>query len=133
MRCSPLNYMIYSWVSSLLIDSFSEVNRMSQCTFLTSSPWPLTYDLELQTWPRCSSTWPPCKIKVCISVHSAGIARGQMDRQTAKRCQNTWCVNIKKCLVKIGYQALWPFYTRTYHDILICSNNLLRFHINISL
>ena len=26
--------------------------------FLTSWPWPLTYDLDLQTWPRYPSTWP---------------------------------------------------------------------------
>ena len=39
----------------------SEVNGMSQWTFLTSWPWPLTYGLDLQTWPRYLSTWPPCK------------------------------------------------------------------------
>ncbi len=26
--------------------------------FLTWWPWPLTYDLDLQTWPRYHSTWP---------------------------------------------------------------------------
>ncbi len=25
-------------------------------------PWPLTYDLDLQTWPRYEPGWPTCKI-----------------------------------------------------------------------
>ncbi len=29
--------------------------------FLTSWPWPLTYDLDLWTWPRYPSTWPTHK------------------------------------------------------------------------
>ncbi len=39
----------------------SEVNGTSEWTFLTSWPWPLTYDLDLPTWARYPSTWPPCK------------------------------------------------------------------------
>ncbi len=30
--------------------------------FWTSWPWPLTYDLDLWTWPRYPSTWRPCQI-----------------------------------------------------------------------
>ena len=29
--------------------------------FLTSWPWLLNYDLDLLTWPRYPSTWPPCQ------------------------------------------------------------------------
>ena len=29
--------------------------------FFTWWPWPLTYDLDLRTWPRYPSTWPPCQ------------------------------------------------------------------------
>ena len=44
---------------SVFFGRLSEINWMSQYTFLTSWPWHLTYDL--QTWPRYPPTWLPCQ------------------------------------------------------------------------
>ncbi len=54
-----------------------KVNRMSKWRFLTSWPWPLTYDLDLLTWPRCLEA----KIQVSMSVRSLRRAR-QTHRHT---------------------------------------------------
>ncbi len=38
-------------------------------------PWPLTYDLDLRTWPRYPYTWPPCQnssLHVCLLGHESG-------------------------------------------------------------
>ncbi len=55
--------------------------------FLTQWPWPLIYDLDLQTWPRYLSTWPPCQKSspsVCLFVRESG------NRQTHRQCQNSY-------------------------------------------
>ncbi len=46
-----------SWKSNKEIPLTCTVNGF----FGTRWPWPLTYDLDLWTWPRYSSTWPPCQ------------------------------------------------------------------------
>ncbi len=52
----------YSWVSSLAGPSGQCCQKSMECPngpFLTS--WPLTYDLDLWTWPRYPSTWRQCQ------------------------------------------------------------------------
>ncbi len=43
---------------SFFFGRLSEVNVMSKCTFFDLVT--LTFDLDLRTWPRYPSTWPPC-------------------------------------------------------------------------
>ena len=71
--CKPMNkktHMLWkhptssSWISSLAGPPWQCSQKSMECPngrFLTSWPWPLTYDLDLQTWPRYSSTWSPCQ------------------------------------------------------------------------
>ncbi len=76
-------------VSSLpcsLIDPSIIRQKTSVKHFLTCWPWPLTYDLDLRTWPRYSSNWPTHQrsgLYVCPfgreSVHR------QTDRQTMSK------------------------------------------------
>ncbi len=55
----PVIFLSFLFVTK--VTRLSEGNGMSQGTFLTSWPWLLTYDLDLRTWPRYPSTWPPCQ------------------------------------------------------------------------
>ncbi len=70
----------------------SEINGMSQCTFLTSWPWPMTlnYGLDLDILPLDFHT----KIQVCMSVRSAAIAR-QTQTETDTRCQNYYTHHVR--------------------------------------
>ena len=52
----------------LQVTRLSEVNGTSNWTFLTSWPWHLTYDLDLLTWPRYPSTWPPCHSSLYVRL-----------------------------------------------------------------
>ncbi len=47
-------------VSSWLLLYYYDTSHWKN-VFLTWWPWPLTYDLDLRTWPRYPSTWPSCK------------------------------------------------------------------------
>ena len=82
--------------------------------FLTSRLLPLTYDLDIWTWPRYPSTWLDvhAKIQVYMSVCSARIARRthiQTDTQThdvktiTPITSETWgvkmCQNVMPCCV----------------------------------
>ena len=61
--------------------------------FLTSWPWPLTYDLDLLIWPRYLSTWPPCKNS---SLHVCSFGQdSETDRQTDTRCQNYYIHHVR--------------------------------------
>ncbi len=67
------------------------LNIASLLTFLTSWPWPLTYDLDLKTWPRYPSTWPPCQNSspyVCPFGSESG------NRHTHRRCQNYYTQHV---------------------------------------
>ena len=44
-----------------------KVSRITRSHFLTWWPWPLTYDLDNQTWPRYGAGRPPCQIS-CLYV-----------------------------------------------------------------
>ncbi len=50
-------------IDEVIIDSKSHSPDMAnpKKTFLTWWPWPLTYDPDLQTWPRYFSTRPACQ------------------------------------------------------------------------
>ena len=63
--------------------------------FLTSWPWPLTYDLDLRlwTWPRYPSTWPTGQDS-SMSVPLA--MRVVTDRQTDRQCQNYYTAGADK-------------------------------------
>ncbi len=59
LRCNPTSHIpgFLLWQAHRQL---AEVNGMSHL-FLTSWPWPLTYILDLRTWPTYPSTWPSCQ------------------------------------------------------------------------
>ena len=66
--------------------------------FLTSWPWPLTYDLDLWTRPRYPSTWPPCQ-NPSLYVRPFGQdseTDRQTDTHTDKRCQNYYTRHVSQ-------------------------------------
>ncbi len=89
----------YSSVSSLAgeVTRLSEVNGDVPLTiYLTSWPWPLTYDIDLLTWPRYASTWPPCQ-NSSMYVRPSGEwdGRTHTDRHTQRRCQNYYTHHVR--------------------------------------
>ncbi len=49
---------LLSWHLHWWIPASSAIGNPEKKIFLTWWPWPLTYDLDLQTWPTYPSTWP---------------------------------------------------------------------------
>ncbi len=47
--------------------------------YLTSWPWPVTYDLDIRFWPRYPPTWPACKNS---SPYVCPFSRESDNRQT---------------------------------------------------
>ncbi len=67
--------------------------------FLTWWPWPLTYDLDLWSWARYSSTWPTCQnssLYVCLFAVRAWQTDTQMQTHRMTRTslyphrENNW-------------------------------------------
>ncbi len=86
--------------------------------FLTSWPWPLTYDLDLQTWPRYPSTWPTYRnysLYVCPFGRESGNTQTDTDRQTHRRCQNYYTRHV----TDVGFEnrILLPESFRHFCDI----------------
>ncbi len=84
------SYHSYSWVFQKVM-----VRLIEQ--FLISWPWSLTYDLDLPTWPRYPSTWPPCK-NSSLYVSSFGWdseTDRHTDTQTHTRCQNYYTHHVR--------------------------------------
>ena len=122
--------MSYSWVSSLAgpYTRFSEVNGTFQWTFLTSWPWPLTYDLPIQLWPRYSSTWPTCQnssLYVCPFGHESG--NTQTDTYTNRRCQNYYTQHVRNVgrnkIITVAWWATW--YSRTINTLTLNFSDII--------
>ncbi len=66
--------------------STDNVLRSQWNILLTSWPWPLTYDIDLQTWPRYPSYWPPRQ------KSSLYVCPFSQDSETEPHT-DTWCQN----------------------------------------
>ena len=85
--------------SSVLIDSSTTIvlptMHATKGRFWAWWPWPLTYDLELRTWPRYLQPWPACQnssLYVCSfgqDSETDGGTHRHTDRQTDIRTQAT--------------------------------------------
>ena len=90
--------------------------------FLTSWPWLLTYELDQQTWPRYSSTWPTCQNSspyVCPFDRESGNTHTHThaDTQTMSELYYTRHVTEVRCNHLHGsateissYQKSWRFF-----------------------
>ncbi len=61
-HATSYSYQLYSQVSSL--PGSQESMECPNAHFLPLWPWPLTYDLDLRTWPRYLSTWKNASLYV---------------------------------------------------------------------
>ncbi len=93
------SYHSYSCLSFFLVNGQdsqkSMVSPIEQ--FLTSRPRPLTYDLDLKSWPRYPSTWPPCKNScpyVCPFRWYSETDR-RTDTHTDTQCQNYYTHHVR--------------------------------------
>ncbi len=76
--------------------------------FLTSWPWPLTYDLDLWTWPRYPSTWPTHQKSgpyVCPFSRESGNTHTHTDTHTHRRCQNYYTLSLTRGVKKAEKSA----------------------------
>ncbi len=82
--------------------------------FLTWWPWPLTYGIDIQTWPRYTFTWLPCQnpsLYVCpLSCES------KKDRQTARQTDRQ-TVGVILLHLRRTYLFLFPL---LFANCLIC-------------
>ncbi len=79
--------------------------------FLKSWPWPLTYDLHLISWPRYTSTWPPCKNSSLYVILFGWYS--ETDRQTHTHCQNYYTHHVRDvgCKNPFRLRVGWPMVT----------------------
>ncbi len=85
--------------------------------FLTSWPWPLTYDLDLLTWPRYPSTWLPCQNS---SSHVCSFGRESGNRQTHRHTQGVKTITPDT-------SQMWGVYTNMFQVQISMTNLLLYF------
>ncbi len=70
-------------------------------------PWPLTYDLDLLTWPRYLLTWPPCQ-NASPYINPFGFY-SETDRRTDTRCENYYTRQASETWgVKMWREHQWP-------------------------
>ena len=112
------------WQVHRQVTRLSEVIGKSQWTFLTLWPWPLTYDLDLQTWPRYPSTWPPCQNS---SAYVCPFGReSETDRHTDRVktitsiTSETWGVKINNKYSNPGNRHSWLLLKQKLWPLLLC-------------
>ena len=83
----------------------------SSSHYLTWWPWPLTYDLDLWSWPRYSSTWPTYqKSGPYVCPFAREIGSRQTHTQIDRQCQNY--VADAGCKKEIGKKTLNMYMVR---------------------
>ncbi len=90
-----LPWHLHRWSAKMTASVLSTVHLDEETHlkyFLTWWPWPLTYDLDLITWPRYSPIWLPWQ-NSCLYVPPFGWD-SETDRQTDTHTQtDTQCQN----------------------------------------
>ncbi len=97
-------------ISTVVFLSFSSAGSQKSMEysnehFLTPWPWPLTYDLDLHTWPRYLTTWPPCSnssLYVCPLGWDS-----ETDRQTDRHTDSGDLSPTRTCVPYVLLALVW--------------------------